>query len=74
MTELEKAKAYYRELEKDVDRLVNTYIIVGTVILVAFTAWCTWRSYRQPIEERAAYLEGRFDLDHATAIAFAEAE
>ena len=49
----------------------TTAIIIMLLLTALFFAWLGWRSYRQPLEERAAYLEGRYDLDHETAMDYA---
>ena len=59
-------------LRKHIKQLLLLCTIFLQLLLTAlFFAWLGWRSYRQPIEERAAYLEGRYDLDHETAMEYA---
>ena len=62
-------------------RSANTRLFVDTVInalmalaAIALIILMCWNVSRRPVEERAAYLEGRFGIDHATAIAYAEDE
>lgn len=57
--------------EREVAFIENCFTVAMLLILVAFIGWCVWRHHRQPIEERAAYLEGRYELDHATAMKYA---
>lgn len=48
--------------------------IAGMMILAAvYLGWLACQKARQPIDERAAYLEGRWGFDHATAVDMARA-
>ena len=49
----------------------TTAIIIMLLLTALFFAWLGWRDYRQPIEERAAYLKGRYNLDHETSMKYA---
>ena len=48
-----------------------TLITIFTVT-IAFLAWCIYTDYRAPINERAAYNEGYYGVDRATAMEMAE--
>ena len=61
-----------REEEKRVARLYNTAILIVLALTALFFGWLAWMKARQPVIERAAYLEGRFGLDHATAMVYAK--
>jgi len=54
-----------------VDTVLNALMALATLALIVL--FC-WHVSRRPVDERAAYLEGRFGIDHATAIAYAEEE
>ena len=49
-------------------RIYNTAIIVMLALTALYYCWLGWMKARQPVVERAAYLEGRYGLDHDTAI------
>lgn len=49
-------------------------IIIEFVLTAACFGWLAWMHHRQPVLERAAYLEGRYGLDHSTAMEFARKE
>ena len=63
--------AIRRAEDEQIARIHNIFIIVTLLLTALFFAWLGWRSYRQPIGQRAAYLEGRYDLDPATAMDYA---
>ena len=50
------------------ERIYNTAIIVILALTALYFCWLGWMKARQPVVERAAYLEGRYGLDHDTAI------
>ena len=55
--------------------MVANWVMAALLVLaLAALAWMVWNAKTSPVRERAAYLEGRWDLDHATAMAFAKAE
>ena len=49
-------------------------IIIECALAAAFFAVAGVARWYQPYAERAAYLEGRFGLDHGTALRFALSE
>ena len=53
------------------ERVYNTAIIVMLALTALYFCWLGWMKARQPVVERAAYLEGRYGLDHATAMVYA---
>ena len=57
-----------REMRRREERVYNTAIIVMLALTALYFCWLGWMKARQPVVERAAYLEGRFGLDHDTAI------
>ena len=57
-----------RKMRRREERVYNTAIIVILALTALYFCWLGWRKARQPIVERAAYLEGRYGLDHDTAI------
>lgn len=67
MTEQEKAEKYYRDFKRWEDRMRVTMMLVMAVIAGAFFAWLSWFHGRQPIRERAAYLQGYYGIDADTA-------
>ena len=69
--EMRERDAISRAEDEQIARIHNIFIIATLLLTALFFAWLGWRSYRQPIEERAAYLEGRYDLDHETAMEYA---
>ena len=72
-----ECEAWWRErqrLEKRAEVVANWVMAALLVLALAALAWMVWNAKTSPVRERAAYLEGRWDLDHATAMAFARAE
>ena len=63
-----------REEEAREARKYNTAIVVMLVLTAAYFCWLGWLKARQPVEERAAYLEGRWGLDRQTAMTYAADE
>ena len=57
-----------RKMRRREERVYNTAIIVILALTALYFCWLGWMKARQPIVERAAYLEGRYGLDHDTAI------
>ena len=57
-----------RKMRLREERVYNTAIIVMLALTALYFCWLGWMKARQPDLERAAYLEGRFGLDHDTAI------
>ena len=55
-----------REEDAREARIYNTVIIVMLVLTAIYFCWLGWMKARQPVVERAAYLEGRYGLDHDT--------
>ena len=60
-----------REEDAREARIYNTAIIVIMALTAIYFCWLGWMKARQPVVERAAYLEGRYGLDHATAMEYA---
>ena len=60
-----------REEEAREARIQNTVIVALLVLTAIYFCWLGWMKARQPVVERAAYLEGRFGLDHDTAMVYA---
>ena len=60
-----------REEDAREARIYNTVILVVLVLTAIYICWLGWMKARQPVVERAAYLEGRFGLDHDTAMVYA---
>lgn len=52
----------------------KAYVLASILLTVACVAFLGWLRARQPLLERAAYLEGRYGLDHSTAMEFARKE
>lgn len=52
----------------------KAYVLASILLTVAYFAFLGWLRARQPLLERAAYLEGRYGLDHSTAMEFARKE
>ena len=57
-----------RKMRLREERVYNTAIIVMLALTALYFCWLGWMKARQPDLERAAYLEGRYGLDHDTAI------
>ena len=57
-----------RKMRRREERVYNTAIIVILALTALDFCWLGWMKARQPDLERAAYLEGRYGLDHDTAI------
>ena len=57
-----------RKMRRREERVYNTAIIVILALTALYFCWLGWMKARQPDLERAAYLEGRYGLDHDTAI------
>ena len=62
-----------RKMRRREERVYNTAIIVMLALTALYFCWLGWMKARQPDLERAAYLEGRYGLDHATAMVYATA-
>ena len=60
-----------REMRRREERIYNTAIIVMLALTALYLCWLGWMKARQPVVERAAYLEGRYGLDHDTAMVYA---
>ena len=60
-----------RGMRRREERVYNTAIIVMLALTALYFCWLGWMKARQPDLERAAYLEGRYGLDHATAMVYA---
>ena len=60
-----------REEDAREARIYNTAIIVILALTALYFCWLGWMKARQPVVERAAYLEGRYGLDHETAMVYA---
>ena len=60
-----------RKMRRREDRVYNTAIIVMLALTALYFCWLGWMKARQPVVERAAYLEGRYGHDHATAMVYA---
>ena len=60
-----------REEDARAARIQNTVIVALLVLTAIYFCWLGWMKARQPVVERAAYLEGRFGLDHDTAMVYA---
>lgn len=72
-----ECEAWWRErqrIEKRAEVIENAVMAALLVLALAALAWMVWNAKTSPVKERAAYLEGRWDLDPATAMAFARAE
>jgi len=67
----EAARRARRKRDEVVNLLVNVAIIVAALIAL-FVVMAN--AFHRPVRERAAYLEGRWGVDHATAMAYAESE
>lgn len=77
MTAQEHRNEYWRDVERRraAERKANAVMNWTLIALgLAALAFILWLNKTQPLRERAAYLEGRWDLDPATAMAFARAE
>ena len=62
---------WLREEDAREARVYNTAIIIMLALTALYFCWLGWMKARQPIVERAAYLEGRWGLDHDTAMDYA---
>ena len=60
-----------RKMRRREERVYNTAIIVMLALTALYFCWLGWMKARQPVVERAAYLEGRWGLDHDTAMVYA---
>ena len=60
-----------REEDAREARIYNMVIIGMLVLTAVYFCWLGWMKARQPVVERAAYLEGRYGHDHATAMVYA---
>ena len=60
-----------REEDARAARIQNTVIVALLVLTAVYFCWLGWMKARQPVVERAAYLEGRWGLDHDTAMVYA---
>lgn len=70
--EMRRREELRREEDARVARLYNTAILVILALTALVFGWLAWMKARQPVIERAAYLEGRFGLDRQTAMVYAE--
>ena len=61
-----------REEDAREARIYNTVILVMLALTAIYFCWLGWMKARQPVVERAAYLEGWLGLDHATAMVYAK--
>ena len=61
-----------RKMRRREERVYNTVIIVMLVLTAIYFCWLGWMKARQPVVERAAYLEGRYGLDYDTAMVYAK--
>lgn len=61
-----------RKMRLREERVYNTEIIVMLALTALYFCWLGWMKARQPDLERAAYLEGRYGLDHDTAMVYAK--
>ena len=59
---------WLRKMRLREERVYNTAIIVMLALTALYFCWLGWMKARQPVVERTAYLEGRYGLDHDTAI------
>ena len=62
---------WLREEDAREERVYNTAIIVMLALTALYFCWLGWMKARQPVVERAAYLEGRLGLDHDTVMVYA---
>ena len=62
---------WLRKMRLREERVYNMAIIVMLALTALYFCWLGWMKARQPDLERAAYLEGRYGLDHATAMVYA---
>ena len=53
------------------EKAENLGFIILVALTVAYFLWLARECHQQPVRERAAYLEGRYGLDHATAMGYA---
>ena len=60
-----------REEDARAARIQNAVIVALLVLTAIYFCWLGWMKARQPVVERAAYLEGRWGLDHDTAMVYA---
>ena len=60
-----------RKMRRREERVYNTAIIVMLALTALYFCWLGWMKARQPVVERAAYLEGRWGLDPDTAMVYA---
>ena len=60
-----------REEDAREARIQNTVIVALLVLTALYFGVLGWMKARQPVVERAAYFEGRWGLDHATAMVYA---
>ena len=60
-----------REEDAREARIQNTVIVALLILTALYFLWLGWMKARQPVVERAAYLEGRWGLDHDTAMVYA---
>ena len=59
-----------RKMRRREERVYNTAIIVMLALTALYFCWLGWMKARQPDLERAAYLEGRYGLDHDTETSY----
>ena len=59
-----------RKMRRREERVYNTAIIVILALTAIYLCWLGWMKARQPDLERAAYLEGRYGLDHDTETSY----
>ena len=60
-----------REEDAREARIQNAVIVALLVLTAIYLCWLGLMKARQPVVERAAYLEGRYGLDHDTAMVYA---
>ena len=61
---------WLRKMRLREERVFNTAIIVILALTAIYLCWLGWMKARQPDLERAAYLEGRYGLDHDTETSY----
>ena len=63
---------WYEDEDDGLDRDVIATLAALVAFAVLVLAACFWAGRRSAQAERAAYLEGRWGLDHETAMAYAK--
>jgi len=59
---------------KDAVRSSRVELTIMLALLLGFFAFLYFWNKYQPLSERAAFIEGYYGVDHATAVAMAESE